>query len=301
LGGFRFFGTCSNYSNEIIFTTTLTFRTIRIFIAGIGFDAVRESEALLRVADFFHGRVSNFQKSQFAGKFFLTTPNPEMVLAAQKSSAFKKVLNSSDFAAADGVGILWASYFLDLRKRNFFTLLISLATVLFAPQKIRKVIPERITGTDLFSKLLEFAAARKKKVFLLGAEEGIAKKVKRKFEQKFPQLEISGIFSGSPKISEEAETRERINESGAELLFVAFGAPNQEMWIARNLSKLKTVKFAAGIGGAFDFHAGTISRAPGIFRRLGLEWLWRLIRQPSRLPRIWNATFRFIGLVWRER
>ncbi len=280
----------------------------RIFIAGIGFDAIRENEAISRVEDFFRGRVLQSQKLQSAWgtfriskKFFLTTPNPEMVLAAQKNSAFKKVLNSSNLAVADGTGILWASYFLDLKRRNFFTLLISLAAVLFAPQKIRKVIPERITGTDLFPKLLEFAAARKKKVFLLGAGEGVAEKIKNKFERRLPQLEISGVFAGSPKISNEVEIRERIDESGAELLFVAFGAPNQEMWIARNLLKLKTVKFAAGIGGAFDFHAGTISRAPGIFRQLGFEWLWRLIRQPNRFPRIWNATFRFVRLVWQER
>ena len=88
----------------------------RIFIAGIGFDAVRESEVFLRVADFFHGRDPKSQKIQPAGKFFLTTPNPEMVLGAQKSCAFKKVLNSSDFVAADGVGILWASYFLNLKR-----------------------------------------------------------------------------------------------------------------------------------------------------------------------------------------
>jgi len=284
--------------NKITSTATLTFTTIRTFIAGIGFDAIHENEAVLWVADFFQ---KNQNSPRIQKKFFLVTPNPEMVIAAQKNPVFKKVLNAADFAAADGVGILWASYFLNLRKRNFLTLLASLAAIVFAPQKIRKVIPERITGTDLFPKLLEFAATRKKKVFLLGAKEGIAEKVKKRFEQKFPDLEISGMFSGSPKISEEEGIREQIDSSQAELLFVAFGAPAQEMWIARNLSKFKTVKFAAGIGGAFDFHAGAISRAPKIFRQFGLEWLWRLISQPSRFPRIWNATFRFVKLVWRER
>lgn len=270
----------------------------RIFIAGIGFDAVRENEAISWVEDFFQ-KIQN--SSRIRKKFFFVTPNPEMLLAAQKNFAFKKVLNSADFAAADGVGILWAAYFLSFRKRSFLALLGSLAAILFAPQKIRKIIPARITGTDLFPQLLQLAAVQKKKVFLLGGGEGVAEKVKNKFEREFPQLEISGVFAGSPQISDEAAIRQKIDESKAALLFVAFGAPNQEMWLARNLPKLKFIRFAAGIGGAFDFHAGTISRAPKIFRRLGLEWLWRLIRQPSRLPRIWNATFRFVKLVWQNR
>ncbi len=280
----------------------------RIFVAGIGFDAIRESEAVLRVEDFFHGKVSQSQKLQSAwgssrasNKFFLTTPNPEMVLAAQRNSAFKKTLDSSDLAVADGIGILWGSYFLSLPRRNFFTLITSLFAILFSPKKIRKVIPARITGTDLFPKLLHFAADNRKKVFLLGAAPGVAEEVKSKFEYKFPSLEVSGVFAGSPKIEEEVDIRAKIDESKADMLFIAFGAPAQEQWIARNLPKLRTVRFAAGIGGAFDFHAGVIPRAPRFFRSFGLEWMWRLIRQPSRFPRIWNATFRFIRLVWKNR
>ena len=168
-------------------------------------------------------------------------------------------------------------------------------------KKIRKIIPERVTGTDLFPQILKCAARRNKKVFLLGAAEGVVEKLKKKLERKILHLQISGVFSGSPDKESEPEILSRINASGAELLFVAFGAPNQELWLARNLSKFKTVKFAAGIGGAFDFHAGGIVRAPKVFRILGLEWMWRLLRQPSRLPRIWNATFRFIQLTWRNR
>ncbi len=221
-----------------------------------------------------------------------------MVLAAQKNPTFKKILNSTQLSVADGIGILWASYFLSLKKRNLATLVSSLAAIIFSPKKIRSVIPERVTGSDLFPKLMKLAANHKKKVFLLGAAPGIAAKVKAKFEKKFENLEIVGASFQNSHENEEVAIRSKIDASGAEMLFVAFSFPQQELWISRNLPKLKTVKFAAGIGGSFDFYAGVIARAPRIFRSLGLEWLWRLIRQPTRFGRIWNATYRFIRLVW---
>ncbi|MDD3067071.1 MAG: WecB/TagA/CpsF family glycosyltransferase [Candidatus Gracilibacteria bacterium] len=280
----------------------------RSFVAGIGFDAVNSTEAVSRVENFLSGRVSLHEKARSAWgsmraktKFFLVTPNPEMVIAAQTNSAFKKILNTADLAVADGIGILWGSYFLHLKRRNFFTLLASLFSVIFHSRKIHSVLPERVTGVDLFPRLLEVAARRKKKVFLLGAASGVAEKVKAKMEARIEGLEITGVYAGSPAESEAEEIFQRIEESEAEMLFVAYGAPAQEMWIARYLPHFKKVKFAAGIGGAFDFHAGLIARSPRFLRALGLEWLWRLIRQPSRFPRIWNATFRFISLVWRSR
>ncbi len=294
--------------NEITFRIVLTFTTIRTFIAGIVLDALTEKTALAEIDDFLAGRISTNQKIQAAWgsvrsspKFLLVTPNPEIILAAQKNYAFKKTLNSAALATADGIGLLWAAHFLALKKRNFVTLISSLLAILFQPQKIRDVLPERITGTDLFPAILKIAARRKKKVFLLGAAEGVGAALKIKFESAISGLEIAGTFAGSPAIENEKMLRAKIDASGAQILFVAFGAPRQELWLARNLPLLKTVKFAAGIGGAFDFHAGKIARAPQIFRQLGLEWLWRLLRQPSRLPRIWNATFRFISLVWKNR
>lgn len=224
-----------------------------------------------------------------------------MVLVAQRNENFKKVLNTAALAVPDGIGILWASYFLSLKRRNLFTLLGSLLATIFAPRKIRSVLPARVTGTDLLPKLCELAAQKKRKVFLLGAAPGVAEKLRTKLESRIADLTIAGTFAGSPLEEEEAEILLRINRSGAELLFVAFGAPYQELWLARNLPKMQQVKLAAGIGGAFDFHAGLISRAPRIFRSLGLEWLWRLIRQPKRFRRIWNATFRFVRLVWKVK
>lgn len=239
--------------------------------------------------------------SRSVQKFFLATPNPEMVVEAKRNAAFKKVLNSTQLSVADGIGILWASYFLSLPRRNIFTLLSSLALILLNPKKIRSVIPQRVTGSDLFPKLLKLAAQRKKKVFLLGAASGVAETVKVKFEKKFKDLKIVGVSAASSDAAEEEHVRKLIDASGAEMLFVAFSFPQQELWIARNLPKLKSVKFAAGIGGSFDFYAGVIARAPKIFRSLGLEWLWRLIRQPKRFGRIWNATVRFVRLIYAQK
>jgi len=265
----------------------------RIFIAGIALDALTEKSVL--------AKIKIFLQSISYEKFLLTTPNPEIVLKAQKNSIFKEVLNFASLATADGIGILWAAHFLSLKKRNFANFIGSLLAILFCPKKIRDPIPARITGTDLFPKILEIAAVQKKKVFLLGAADGVAAKLKTKFEFKIPDLKISGVFAGSPATENEKIICQKIDDSGAEILFVAFGAPQQEIWISRNLSKLKFVRFATGIGGAFDFHAGRISRAPRIFRELGLEWFWRLFRQPKRIGRIWNATFRFIWLIWQSR
>ena len=158
-----------------------------------------------------------------------------------------------------------------------------------------------MTGSDLFPDLLRLAAKRKKKVFLLGAADGVANIVKRKFEKKIQNLEISGTYAGSPSEMDENNICQKIDASGAELLFVAFGAPQQELWIARNLARLKIIKFAVGVGGTFDFYAGIIQRAPNFFCRFGLEWLWRLMHEPKRLKRIWNATFCFVRMIWKQR
>jgi N-acetylglucosaminyldiphosphoundecaprenol N-acetyl-beta-D-mannosaminyltransferase len=278
------------------------------FIAGIEFDVITKKAALNRVANFFQGKISSTAKirkiwgrNNPKQKFLLVTPNPEIVLAANQDQKLRKILNSADLSVSDGIGILWASYFLSLKKRNFLTLLLSLLAIFFAPKKIRQILPERLTGTDLFPKILKLVAQQKEKIFLLGGEKGIAEKLKKKLETKIPDLIIAGTFAGTPKKSAEEKICAKINASKATILFVAFGAPAQEFWLAHNLVKLKTVKFSAGIGGAYDFYAGKILRAPKFLRKLGLEWFWRLLRQPQRLPRIWNATFRFIYLIWQQR
>ncbi len=154
-----------------------------------------------------------------------------------------------------------------------------------------------MTGVDLF---LSICQKTDKKIFLLGAAPGIAEETKKKLEEKFPEIQISGTHAGSPHPTESAEIVSKINKSGAEILFVAYGAPAQEKWIYNNLKKLNTVKIATGIGGAFDFIAGKKQRAPQWMQNLGLEWLYRLKQEPKRIKRIINATIKFPLTVFKK-
>ncbi len=237
----------------------------RIKILGIPFDHVTKSQALQRVIDHLKSHAKSSEKT---GTFFIATPNPEMLLEADRNKPFKKVLQTSHLNIADGIGILWAS------------------------KVLKTPLPERVTGVDF---MLEICAkvGKERKIFLLGAKEGVAEKVQRILQSKIPGIHIVGTFSGSPAPGFEQEICTRVRASQAEILFVAFGAPKQELWLAKNLSNLPTIKVAMGIGGAFDFISGVRKRAPLGMQKMGLEWLFRLIQEPRRIKRIYNATVKF--------
>lgn len=229
-------------------------------------------------------------------KSYIATPNPEIILEAQQNSEFKKILNNSHLNIPDGTGLLWAAnYQTKLEYKTLAGHLITWLYTLLLSIFIRPSTPlkERVTGTDLMEGILKEGAKTGLKIFLLGAAPGVAQKVKEKMEKKYPGIKIVGTSSGSKEIKEESSIIKEIDKSNAEILFVAFGAPHQEMWIARNLPKLKSVRLACGIGGAFDFLSGQAPRAPKLMRDLGLEWLHRLFRQPRRLKRIFNAVIKF--------
>jgi len=260
----------------------------QIHVAGVSFDAVT-----------FDGAVTELKRLLSSPEqSLLVTPNPEMVVAVQSDADFKHILNNAALSVPDGIGILWASYFLSLPQRNVFTLISSLFQLALRRPAVFSQLPERVTGTDLFPEILKLAAKHDQPVFLLGAAEGVAAAAAEQLA--ILDLQVT-TFAGSPRAEDEDEIIQKIQNSNAAVLIVAYGAPAQEKWLARNLPRLPTVRLAAGLGGAFDFHAGRISRAPAAFRQLGLEWLWRLIRQPQRAGRIWTATGRFIGVIWQER
>lgn len=229
----------------------------RIKILDIPFDHLTESEALAFVLKKMQEKTT-----------FVTTPNPEMLLEARKNLAFKKVLQETDLNIADGIGIIWAS------KMN------------------QTPLPQRVTGVDLMQAICKKVPASSK-IFLLGAAEGIAEKVKDKLQSVRADLQVVGTYSGSADQNEEKNICNRIQLSGADIIFVAFGAPKQELWIARNLQHLKNLKLVMGVGGAFDFIAGKRKRAPVWIQKLWLEWLYRLIQEPKRIKRIYNATIKF--------
>lgn len=269
----------------------------KIKILGIRFDKITMKEAVKKALEFTKDKKSHY----------ICTPNPEIILAAQKNPKYTEILNKSDLNIADGIGILWASKFKKITEKNLNSLTIfakwltSLSSVVFYPKFIKTEIKERVTGADLMQNICKESHKKGLKIFLLGAGERIAEKVKEILEKKYPGIKIVGTYAGAPKPSMEAKITEKINKTDAQILFVAYGAPAQELWIYRNLKKLKSVKLAIGVGGTFDYIAGVHKRAPKALQKLGMEWLYRLLKQPSRAKRIYNATVRFPVKVLKKR
>lgn len=202
------------------------------------------------------------------------TVNPEFMMVAQEDPIFFHILQRADLCVPDGVGLLWAT------------------------RHLGNPVPERVTGSDGVPLIAQYAAKHGWKLFFLGAGAGIAEKAANIMRKQHPNLEIVGTYAGSPAGYEEDGIVKMINHSGADILFVAFGAPEQDKWIARNLPRLE-VKMAMGVGGAFDFIAGVVPRAPEWMQKNGLEWLYRLIRQPWRLKRMLRLP-RFVLAVLRR-
>ncbi len=205
----------------------------------------------------------------------VVTPNPELVMLARSDPAFRAVLESADLAPADGVGLRWAGRLLG--------------------QPIRDVVP----GSELIERPAAGAAPRGRRWFLLGAAEGVADEVGRRLAARYPGLVIAGAWSGSPRAGEDDAICRRIEAAGPiDALFVAFGSPAQELWIARNQPRLR-VPLAIGVGGGFNFLAGRSRRPPDLVKRLGLIWLFRLLAEPWRWRRQ-VALARFVARVLWE-
>lgn len=195
------------------------------------------------------------------GPHQICTANPEFVMAAQNDSEFMAILRSADLCVADGVGLLWASRWRGTPLR------------------------ERVAGSDLAPMITAEAASRQWRVFFLGAAEGVAGKAASVLKALHPELIVAGMWAGSPHPKDDGAAIERIRAASPHILLVAYGAPAQDKWIARNRERLG-VPVMMGVGGSLDFIAGTAVRAPRWMQRIGLEWLHRLIRQPWRWRRM---------------
>lgn len=223
----------------------------------------------------------------------IVTPNPEILLKAQENKKYLKVLNNADLSIADGTGILWAATYLSESKERgsrigkLLTLAQTLLATAFAPESLKKILPERVTGVDLMKSICQQSG--RTPIFLLGGNDGAANAAVVKLKEKCPELNVVGTYEGSPSIANEEKIIKMINLRRPTILFVAYGAPEQELWIARNLRKLNTVKIAMGVGGSFDFIAEKRKRAPQIMQKTGTEWLYRLIQEPKRIKRIYKA------------
>ncbi len=243
----------------------LAYSPARVTILDIPFDNVTQKQALEKALAGF----ATPNSSRISGHaYFIATPNPEMLLEARKNPQFKEILQKTDLNIADGIGILLASRFL------------------------KTPLPERVTGVDFMLALCKHLP-KGTKIFLLGAKEGVAEQVKMKLENLFPDVKIVGTFAGSPSKEDEQQICTQIQQSQAKILFAAYGTPKQELWLNSNLPRLQIVRLAIGVGGAFDFIAGIQKRAPKWMQKLWLEWLYRLIQEPKRIKRIYDATIEF--------
>jgi N-acetylglucosaminyldiphosphoundecaprenol N-acetyl-beta-D-mannosaminyltransferase len=235
---------------------------------GINVVSASISEVLTRVADLIsHNK-----------RFTVFTPNSELVLMARKNPELRKALNSADLPIPDSVGLYYANKYLSGEKIN--------------------IIP----GRQLFMELVSLASQKNWKVFLLGGMGEEAELAAGKLRERYkdikilseagPKLDNVGEPATETDIKTERDVVDKINKYSPELLFVAFGNPKQEIWVYKNTQKLKA-KCIMTVGGAFRYIAGLAPLPPEWMEKLGLEWFWRLITEPGRLGRIFNAVIVF--------
>lgn len=191
-------------------------------------------------------------------KAFIVAINPEKIMKAQDDASLKELLNKADYQIPDGIGVIIAS--------------------MLKGGKIRK----RVTGIDMMLALCDAAWKNHKTIFLYGAKPGRADEAKQKLEERFPGLQIVGTLDGYVKDDE--LIRQTINDANPDIIFVAKGSPAQEYWIVDHMHQLAPSVYQ-GVGGSFDVISGHIKRAPAGFQRLGLEWFYRLMKEPWRWKR----------------
>lgn len=232
-------------------------------ILGINLSDLKESEIKNKINFFLSDQNSHY----------LVTPNPEIILATYQDEELFYILNKADLSLADGFGLKLAGY--------------------LSHQSIT-----RLTGADLTPYLLDLAQSKNLKVLIMNWRGGLSKQIdiETALSKKYPQLnflvlDLSRLQPLTTKISE------KINNFQPTILFNTFGSPYQEKIIYHNLKYWPSTRLALGVGGAFDFITKKIQRAPSLWRHCGLEWLWRLFRQPSRWRRIYNATFVFSAKI----
>lgn len=238
----------------------------RVHLLGVPIDPVTREEACDRLLEFLRS----------GSQHHVMTPNNEMIVQAQKHPLFMSVLQSTSLNIPDSTGVVLGARVLGSH------------------------LPERVTGVDTVLRIAD-RLTPDLRVFLLGAAPGVAEEAARILSLRNAQLTIVGAYAGSPDAEEEASIVDRINTAAPHLLLVAFGSPEQDLWIHRVLHKLPSVRVAMGVGGTFDFLAGVQVRAPRWMRRIGLEWLWRLLRDPRRARRIAQALIVFPWLLLRSR
>ena len=220
-------------------------------VLDVPFDAVTMQEAVERAKKLLNED----------GQHIICTPNPEIVMEAQKDKELMNILHEADLVVPDGIGVVWASRYSEIR------------------------LTERVAGFDLTQNLMAELAGTDHTFYFFGGAPGVASAAARKMMKKYPGLKVVGVHNGYFDEKEEKRIIQDIKAKSPSILLVGLGAPKQEKWIYDNL-RLIDAKVAIGVGGSFDVMAGNVKRAPKIFQKLGLEWFHRLITQPTRWKRM---------------
>lgn len=223
----------------------------RIHILGVPVDMIDQQAAMKRFEELFPE----------PGVTAVYTPNSEIIENASKNPELKSLIESADLALPDGIGLVYAS------------------------RIVGHPLKERVTGIDFLESVIAYLEKNGKSIYFFGSKPGIAEKAAEKIREKYPQLIVAGARDGYFKQEEEQEIVEQINQSGADFLCVALGAPKQEQFIFDHKAELN-VHGAIGVGGSLDVWSGALKRAPEFYQKHGLEWLYRLIQEPRRIGRM---------------
>ena len=222
---------------------------MKINVLGVHFDTLTPNEAVARGIELMNE----------GGFHYVVTPNPEFVLAAEKDEEFRSVLNGADLVIPDGIGVIYS------------------ARILGTP------LPERVPGIEFAAKMLEQLNEMGGRLFLLGAKPGVADKAGENILAQYPNIVLCGTQDGYFK--DEEDVILKVAAARPDLMFVCLGAPKQEKWMAR-WGQHTGAKLAIGLGGVLDVYAGTVERAPEAWQKLGLEWAYRLKKEPKRFGRM---------------
>ena len=222
---------------------------MRVDVLGVGFDNLTLEEAAERGMELLHGE----------GAHYVVTPNPEIVEVCRRDPAALAAVNGAALVLPDGIGVVKG------------------AAMLGTPLK------GRVPGIEFAAQILGRMAGEGLSLYLLGAKPGVAETAARRLEEQYPGLRIAGTHDGY--FQEDGPVVEEICQSGADAVFVCLGAPKQELWMAKN-GAATGARLLCGLGGSLDVFAGTVKRAPKFFQDHGLEWFYRLCKEPRRLGRM---------------
>lgn len=236
---------------------------MRVDVLGVGFDNITMEQAVAECV----------RLMETEGAHYVVTPNPEIVETCREDSGAMDAVTAADLVVADGIGVVYG------------------ARILGTPLK------GRIPGIELAQNLMKEMAENGKTLFLLGAKPGIAEEAARRLQMDYPGLKVMGTHDGY--FTEDAPVVAKIRESGADVVFVCLGAPKQEKWMKEN-GAATGAHLLMGLGGCLDVFSGNVQRAPEVYQKLGLEWFYRLLKNPGRAGRMLKLPL-FLVHAARER